>query len=628
MCGIVGYVGSGMSKTHVLDGLARLEYRGYDAGGFACIDIADQRLRLIKSLGTVDRLACAVNQSAFDGYTGIGHTRWATHGAAGEVTNAHPHTDCTEKISIVHNGIIENYRQLKESLSGTGHIFKSGTDTEIAAHLLEELLSSSPETAYREAFFAFVQKLEGAFALVCLVQDLSDMLIAIRKRSPLCVGIGSSETFIASDPLAFAGKTRTVLYMPDESIAFVGKNSVELFDFHGNKIPQKTDVYDVPSSNLEKGPHEHFMLKEIYEQKRVIGDTLFSLKNRIPLASGYTPARSAQAGLKSGLKNIDLKAIEAVHLIGCGTSRHAGLIGQFFFERIAGIKTHVHLASEFRYNTFFPEKNSLFIAVSQSGETADTLEAMRMVKTYKLPTVALTNVESSSMMREADGFVITKAGPEIAVASTKAFTAQLTALFWLAHVIAYEKKLISAIQLESAENDLLIAAEILENTLELYKDRITKIDAPHYAQFKHFIFLGRNISYPLALEAALKLKEISYLFTDACPAGELKHGSLALIDANTPVFLFSCRDAVIYQKIISNAQEIKSRHGHLVVFAFEDQHELITLADTAYIFPNVNPLLGPLAMAGLVQFFCYHIATILNRPIDKPRNLAKSVTVE
>ena len=662
MCGIVGYIGKGMSRAHVLEGLARLEYRGYDAGGFGCISSIDQRLYLLKALGNVENLVALVNESRLDGHAGIGHTRWSTHGAASDVINAHPHTDCTGKISVIHNGIIENHRQLKQELVGTGHVFKSQTDTEIIAHLLEELLAASPKTAYRDVFFTFTQKLEGAYALACLIQDMGDTIILVRKRSPLCIGIGSGEMFAASDPLAFADKADSVIFMPDESIAFLGKDSVELYDFYGHAIEPKIEKYVMPLNSGEKGPYEHFMLKEIYEQKKVIYDTLFALKKELLADSGDkshaeeisstsvhsnatesnldksiapgTDINAAASPTQSkfekhiGLTDAQIRAIEHINFLGCGTSWHAGRIAQFFFEQIAGIKAQVHLASEFRYMPFIPEKNGLFIAISQSGETADTLEALRMIRKHAIHTIALTNVQSSSMMREANGYMLTHAGPEIAVASTKAFTAQLTALFWLAHFFALKKKMISQQEFETAEKDLLVAAEILENALEINKKQIVSIDVPFYTQFKHFIFLGRHISYPLELEAALKLKEISYLFADACPAGELKHGLLALVDAQTPVFLFSCLDDIIYQKLVSNAQEIKSRHGHLIVFAFENQHELIQLADLAYIFPSVNPLLAPLAMTGLIQFFCYHMAKALGRPIDKPRNLAKSVTVE
>ncbi|MCK4517319.1 SIS domain-containing protein, partial [Candidatus Babeliales bacterium] len=338
----------------------------------------------------------------------------------------------------------------------------------------------------------------------------------------------------------------------------------------------------------------------------------------------YDEAIWKQLGLSS--KTID--ELESIHLVAAGTSWHAGRIAQFFFEEVCNIPTHVHLASEFRYKKFFPQKNSIFITISQSGETADTLECLRHVATYKIPTIALTNVASSTMVREADGFLLMQAGPEISVASTKAFTSQLASLFWLANRIALQRQTITAREMRTSEEDLFVAAEILESTIENYKWEITQKFAAQYAKYDRFIFLGRNISYPFAMEAALKLKEISYIFAQSYPAGELKHGPIALIDNKTPIILFSVLDELIYQKICANAQEVKARHGHLVVFAFEGQQELIELADLAFVIPHVNPLLAPIAMAGLMQFFIYHISKKLGLPIDMPRNLAKSVTVE
>ena len=405
--------------------------------------------------------------------------------------------------------------------------------------------------------------------------------------------------------------------MPDESFAFIKKNKVELYDFKGNPLPLHYQIVDIPWTSDMKQGYEHFMLKEIYEQKKVIQDTVYKYRgqaNQVPTIMGLTQQQ--------------IKDIQRIKLVGCGTSWHAARVAQFFLESIAHVKTEVSLASEMRYMSFFPEKNSLAIAISQSGETADTLESVRFLNAAGVHTIALVNVVSSTMVRETKGYLPTYAGPEVAVASTKAFSAQVAALYWLAHKIALEKGLIKPKDLKTAEDELLIVAEVLESSIEQYKRDIIQKLAPYYAQFKHALFLGRHISYPFAMEASLKLKEISYIFTDCYPAAELKHGPLALVDAQMPVFIFSVLDPVIYQKLVSNAQEVKARFGHVIVFAFEGQTELIELADCAFVIPRVNPLLAPLAMTGLMQFFVYHIAKVLDRPIDKPRNLAKSLTVE
>lgn len=614
MCGIVGYIGKNNSRPFVMEGLSRLEYRGYDSAGFTCLNPRDNRFLYLKASGSLHNLACKLESHPIDGNVGMGHTRWSTHGISSE-ENAHPQFDCQKTISVVHNGIIENHLELRNRLEEAGHIFHSQTDTESIAHLLESLLEA--HQTFKGALLDLVGQIEGAFALVLLLQDFPDQMVLIRKRSPLCVGIGDNEMFVASDALAFAGRTKKVMYMPDESIAIVKNDALELFDFVGNPLALPIQECRVDYGDMEKKGHEHHMLKEIYDQKNAIYGTvafLRSISNRIWDHIGITKEQA--------------KSLDKIHLLGCGTSWHAARIAQFFFEQIAMTPTRVHLASEFRYMSFFPDKDSVYVFISQSGETADTLECLRLVNSMHLPTVALTNVPSSTLVREADGFLFTQAGQEIAVASTKAFSTQVAALYWLAHRFALEKGIINELQMQLAEEDLMVAAEILENSIENYRHDIIENLAPFYAQFKKAIFLGRHISYPFALEATLKLKEISYIFAQCYPAGELKHGPLALVDAQTPVFIFSHQDFLIYQKLLSNAQEVKARNGHLVVFAFDGQTELIALADQAFILPNVKPLLVPLAMTGLMQFFVYQIARELGRPIDRPRNLAKSVTVE
>lgn len=616
MCSVVGYIGKNYSRSFVLEGLRRLEYRGYDAAGFACISPYDARLLYVKSTGRLHALEEQLNKSPIDGFLGLGHTRWSTHGSSQSQENAHPHFDCQKTIAVVHNGIIENYNEIRARLLQTDHTFHSQTDTEVIAHLFESLLLS--HQTLKAAVVDLVNTLEGAFAFVCMMQEHPDQLLLVRKRSPLCIGIGDDEMFVSSDVLAFAGKTKKVLFLPDCSFVLVRKGMIELYDFSGKPIAMQMQEVDLDWQSCEKREHEHYMLKEIYDQKNAINATVSSLKSIAHNIHDYL-----------GVTTTCLTQLERIHLVGCGTSWHAARIAQFFFEEICKIPTRVHLASEFRYMSFFPERNSLFIALSQSGETADTLEAIRLVQADNhVPTVALTNIPSSTLTRECDGFLLTHAGREVAVASTKAFSTQLTVLYWLAHVLATHKGLLNNAQVEAAEEELRICAEILENSVENYKFDIIKRIAPQYASYTKAIFLGRHIGYPFAMEAALKLKEIAYIFSQCYPAGEIKHGPLALVDRDTPVFVFSHQDKTIYQKIISNVQEVKSRDGIIVVFAFEGQQELCALADTAFVVPRTKPLLGQLAMTGLMQFFVYAIANTLGRPIDTPRNLAKSVTVE
>lgn len=614
MCSVVGYVGKNYCREYVVEGLQRLEYRGYDSSGFACLNPADNRVLYAKAEGQLGNLLKKFEALPIDGKIGIGHTRWSTHGQSTQ-ENAHPQFDCQKTISIVHNGIIENHHEYRSQLKEAGHVFYSDTDSEIIAHLFEALLVS--HQTYKAAVVDLVNRLEGAYAFIAILQDHPDHMVLVRKRNPLCVGIGDGEMFVASDLLAFADKTKKVLFLPDESFAFVKKDMIELYDFSGKPLPITIQEVSSQWAAHEKNGFEHFMLKEIYEQKTAIASTIEFLKSV-----------SSQIWDHIGLTVEQVKNLKTIHMVACGTSWHSAKIAQFFFEQICMIPVSVHLASEFRYMTFFPEKNSLYIVISQSGETADTLEALRMISAMQLPTLALTNVPSSSLVREADGFLLTQAGQEIAVASTKAFSTQVAALFWFANRLAHELGILSKNHFELAQEEILIAAEVLETCIENNKIDILQKHAKTYAQYKKSIFLGRHISYPFAQEAALKLKEIAYIFAEAYPAGELKHGPLALVDQDTPIFIFSHKDPVIYQKLLSNAQEVKARKGHLIAFAFEGQKELVALADLAFIIPKVNPLLGPLAMTGLMQFLVYSIACELGCPIDKPRNLAKSVTVE
>ena len=615
MCTVVGYIGKSLCRTYIFEGLTRLEYRGYDSAGFACLEPNSQKILYSKASGQLSQLAERLQQNPIDGHIGIGHTRWSTHGDFSE-RNAHPHFDCSQTISVVHNGIIENYDELKKQLLKDGHLFKSDTDTEVVSHLFEFFVAQKEFNAQTVA--ELVQMLDGMYACIVMMQRFPDTLVAIRKKSPLCVGIGDGEMFIASDVIAFAGKADNVFFLPDESFAFVNKQGIKAYDFSGKEIPVKVEKTNVSFDNIDKGGHEHFMLKEIYEQKNAIAKTVASLRS---LGSALWD----QLGITPE-KIINLKKIS---LLACGTSWHAARIAQFFFESICNIPVSVHLASEFRYMPFFPQEHTLYIVISQSGETADVLEALRLINQYDLSTVALTNVATSTVVREAKGFLQTQAGPEVAVASTKAFSTQLAALYWLAHRIALEKELIDQAALHQTETDLLHAAELMEKNLEDYKEIIDTKYAPLYAAYDVAMFLGRDISYPLAMESALKIKEVAYVFAVSYPAGELKHGSLALVDETVPVYVFSHPDLMIYQKFVSNVHEVKARGGHVIAFAYEGQHELCELAETAFVISGkFPPLLGTLVTLGVMQYFVYAVARQRGCPIDKPRNLAKSVTVE
>jgi len=637
MCGIISYVGKKPCRQFLLDGLTRMEYRGYDSAGIACIDANHKHISFQKEAGGVALLKKLIANNSFDGNVGIGHTRWATTGIVDQ-NNAHPHFNCDKSIAIVHNGIVEGYEDIKVALEKKGHEFVSSTDTETIAHLFSDMLNDA-QGDVKQAVMSLLKKLKGAFGLIIMIEKFPDQLVVVRRRSPLVVGLGEHEMFVASDLLAFSDKTSKVSFIPDDSFAIVKADSIEIFDAQGKRLPLKTQIVDQTFADIGKQGFEHYMLKEIYEQKRAISRTISFFKiigtqtssiqhDENSGSSIITSEYNSSIWHQLGWNAKDVKKLKHLSLVAAGTSWHAARIAQFYFEKICKIPTRVYLASEFYMMPFFKEEESSFIFISQSGETADTLQALRLVNNNDQHTIALTNCASSSIVREADGFLPMQAGPEISVASTKAFSSQLASLYWLAHRIALEKGKISVQQMYESEEDLFVTAEILETMIETYKLKITQGLANKYAQYSRFIFLGRHISYPFAMEVALKLKEISYIFSQCYPAGELKHGPIALIDRQTPVMLFSTVDDDVYWKILSNAQEVKARNGHLIVFAFEGQKELINLADTVFVIPRVKPLLGPLAMTGIAQYLVYQITRELNRPIDKPRNLAKSVTVE
>jgi len=638
MCGIIAYVGSKPCRKTVMDGLFRLEYRGYDSAGYVCINNKHKHFSYHKEAGGLCPIRRLSENTTSDGTIGMGHTRWATHGIV-DLANTHPHFNCSNNVAVMHNGIIEDYEKLRTELLKHNHTFTSLTDTEIVAHLYSSLLDEHNDL--KIATIKLTSILKGAYGLVFLLEEYPDTLIVVRHRSPMVIGIGDNEHFIASDFVAFSDKTDTVVFIPDETFGIITKDSIELFSFDGSPQPYLTQKIDQSYKVVGKQHFEHYMLKEIYEQKKAINKTiLFCRKLGGHHENSFDDNPEIHKGQHSlinyntviwkqlGLTPEQVKKLKYINIIGAGTSWHAGRIAQFFFEMICHLPTRVYLASEFCYMPFFVEEDSLYIMISQSGETADTLLALQLINKNNGHTIAITNVPSSSMVRQAGGFIPMQAGPEISVASTKAFSTQLATLYWLANRMALEQGKITTTQMEKAEDDLFVTSEILETTIEIYKQEITQTLAPKYAAYNRFIFLGRHISYPFALESALKLKEISYIFSQCYPAGELKHGPIALIDETLPVIILSIIDDTIYPKLVSNAQSVKARNGHLVVFAFEGQDELINLANTAFILPKVTPLLGPLAMTGLMQFFVYQITRQLGLPIDKPRNLAKSVTVE
>lgn len=615
MCSIVGYIGCADSRDFILEGLSRLEYRGYDSAGMAWLNNTLGSISHCKTVGSVRDLSDHSTQTYSSSQLGIGHTRWATHGKA-TTLNAHPHFDCSNSIAIVHNGTIENFDALKHRLVKDGHILASDTDTEIVAHLLESELPK--HASLHEAVAAVASQLIGAFTCVILSKQHPDTLIAVRNRSPLCIGVGHDAYYIASDPFAFIGNTDQAVFLSDATFALITKSSLSLYDFAGNPRSYTVEPIHMEREDLDKKGHDTFMVKEIFEQRSAIHNTI---------AHVTTYAAT--------LSSINFECVKKIRIIACGTSWHAALIAKHFFEHYAHIETTVHLASEFRHYsaTILAQQaaESLYIFVSQSGETADTLEALRGVKiiTPDALTVAITNVTTSTIAREALHTLCTKAGREIAVASTKAFTSQISLLYWFAHFIAQSTHRITTDQYEEAQNALFHAAQILENSIYQYKKSIDTFHAPWLSSKKQIIFLGRDVSYPLALEAALKCNEITYIFSLAYPTGELKHGPLALLDEHTPILLISHQDPAIYQKILVNAQEIKARSEELIVCAFEGQDELIALASVAFVVPKATcTLLGPLALTGILQYLLCAMGIALERPIDKPRNLAKSVTVE
>lgn len=612
MCGIVGYIGKQNAYPILLKGLKRLEYRGYDSAGVALLN---GDINVYKKQGKVTDLEeyCTGQDTA--GSIGIGHTRWATHGEPSDV-NAHPHVSMNGIFTIIHNGIIENYSYLKGSLEEQGYTFRSETDTEVLANLIEYIYKTqevSAEIAVRLA----LSKVIGAYGLVILCSEEKDKIIAARKSSPLVIGLGENEYFLASDATPIIEYTDRVIYLDNDDVAVIKRDELVLkTTVRDDALAARVQTLDLGISEIEKNGYDHFMLKEIFEQPRSIRDTfrgrLNLEKNEIKLG---------------GLYNVYDKLIEAkrIVILACGTSWHAGLVGEYLFEDLARVQVEVDYASEFRYRNPVICKEDIVIAISQSGETADTLAAIQLAKESGATVLGICNVVGSSISRETHAGVYTHAGPEIGVASTKAFTAQVTVLTMMAMMVARGKGLIADDRYAALLNELEAIPGKIEKILE-HDDALKEI-ATIYKDVTNALYLGRGVSYPVALEGALKLKEISYIHAEGYPAAEMKHGPIALIDENMPVVVIATRDSS-YDKIVSNVQEVKARNGVVIAIVTEGDDTIVKMADHVIAIPDTDPVLVSLLSTIPLQLIAYHIAVMRGCNVDQPRNLAKSVTVE
>ncbi len=603
MCGIVGYIGERNAVPVLLYGLQRLEYRGYDSAGIAVLEKEGNKIIVEKQVGKIKDLQEYLWNKKIEGNVGIAHTRWATHGPP-TIENAHPHLSQKGTIAVVHNGIIENYLELKNQLQKKGYKFQSETDTEVIAHLIED----EYENNLLETILKITKKLEGAYAIGVISTYEPDKLIGLRKGSPLIVGIGKKENLIASDIPAVLEYTKDIIPLDDNEIAILSKDNVEILDFNGNKKEKKILHVNWDISIAEKGGFKHFMQKEIHEQPRTIADTI----------TGFSSQDINK--IFSNLENIN-----RIIIVACGTSYHAGLVGKFWIEKYAKVPVEVDYASEFRYRDYIVDKNTLIFGISQSGETADTRFAMLDAKEKGAKTLALVNVVGSSLSRESDFVLYTYCGPEIGVAATKTFTAQLVVLYLFALKLAQFRKKISKDEFDKRYRELLHIPTSVEEILK--KDEEIKNIAYDYTKATDFLFLARGLNYPIALEGALKLKEISYIHAEGYPAGEMKHGPIALIDENMPVVFVAPKD-YLYEKTISNIQEVKARKGKIISVATSNDNVIKELSDKTIFIPKVSDEIYPLISVIPLQLLAYHIATFLGKDVDQPRNLAKTVTVE
>lgn len=607
MCGIVGYTGEKNAVPIIIEGLRRLEYRGYDSAGIATQE--KDGIKIIRSVGKLNNLIEKLYQTTLSGTVGIGHTRWATHGKPSEV-NAHPHR--AGKFVVVHNGIIENYLQIKNKLIKNGCKFESETDTEVIAHLLWTYYEKTRNT--KNAILKMVKELKGSFAIAILNEDEKENIYLIRYESPLVVGIGSGENYFASDIPALLVHTNDIIFLKDGDIIKLTPKGYEAFDFNGKKLIRKPEKVNLSLSQAEKGGFPHFMLKEIHEQPEAFINTV---RTRIKPDTKEVVFDEIPKDL--------FKKIENIHIIACGTSFHAGLIGRIFFEEIANIPTIIEIASEFRYKKNFFNKKTLYIFISQSGSTADTLAALKLAKSNSVITLAICNVLGSSISTEADFTIYTHAGPEIGVASTKAFSTQIAVLFLLALQAGYLKKIISSTQMGNFIDYLLKIPKAMEKCLK--EANAIKQLAQKFYHYNNFLYLGRGINYPLALEGALKLKEISYIHAEAYSAGEMKHGPIALIDENMPVMVINTKTNQ-HEKTISNIQEVLARNGKIIALISEKDKLTEKYTKDVIKVPHINIFLDCLLSIIPLQLFAYYCAVLKGTDVDQPRNLAKSVTVE
>ncbi|HEY5220196.1 MAG TPA: glutamine--fructose-6-phosphate transaminase (isomerizing) [Gemmatimonadaceae bacterium] len=608
MCGIIGYVGPRLATPMLIDGLKRMEYRGYDSAGVALL--GDDGMDIRRATGKIAALESVVATRPIVGTTGIGHTRWATHGAPSE-KNAHPQRDCSDAIAVVHNGIIENFGVLRKRLIESGHVFKSDTDTEVLAHLIEAAFKGNLEEAVSEA----LRLVEGTYGIAVISSSDPGKIVAARKGSPLLIGLGDGENFVASDVAAILEYTRQVVYLDDGEMAVLTSDGYRVLDLDANDVSKNVNRIDWDLDQIEKSGFEHFMLKEIFEQPTTIENTM---RGRLVREEGF----SKLGGLN--LTKADMLALEHIIITACGTSWHSALIGKLMIEDLARIRVEVEYASEFRYRNPIVDDKSLCVVISQSGETADTLAAMREAKRRGAKTLGLVNVVGSTIAREDDGGIYLHAGPEIGVASTKAFTSQVIALSLLTLKLARLRTL-------SVERGRGIAQamEALPAQVQSILDRAAEIEkiADKFQDATNFLYLGRGYNFPVALEGALKLKEISYIHAEGYPAAEMKHGPIALIDENMPVVFIAPHDSV-FEKVVSNINEVKARGGRVIVITSRDEPSLEGKIDFEIRIPETMDMLYPVLAVIPLQLLAYYMAAKRGLNVDQPRNLAKSVTVE
>jgi glutamine---fructose-6-phosphate transaminase (isomerizing) len=607
MCGIIGYIGESSATPFLLKGLKRLEYRGYDSSGIA---VLGEEIECVKKVGKIENLEEEVGKRKIEGTIGIGHSRWATHGGATE-ENAHPHWDCNKNIFVIHNGIIENYKEIKSKLIKKGHKFVSETDTEVIAHLIEHFFKGNLEEAVKSA----LRIVKGTYGLVVISKQDPEKMIAARMFSPLVISVNSSGSFVASDPSAIITHSKKMIFLEDGDVAVIRKNDFVISDIKQKVQKRKEVTLDWDIEDAQKNGHPHFMLKEIMEQPESLTN---SMRGRVVLEDG----NAKLGGLE--LVEDDLRKTKKINIIACGTSYYAGVTGKYLIEDLSGVPVEVSLASEFRYRKKIIRKDETFIFISQSGETADSLAALQEVKNKGALTLGIVNAVGSSIARETHAGVYNHAGPEIGVASTKAFTSQVVVLNLIALFLGRQRDLSTEEGKEVVKGILSLpslVSEILKDDSEVEKI------AEKYKDFKNFFFIGRRYGYPASLEGALKLKEISYIHSEGYAAGELKHGPIALVDENFPTVAI-CLSNSVYDKMISNIEEIKARNGKVIVLASSDNDKIKELTEDVIYLPSAPEFTSPILTVVCFQLFAYYVSVSLGRDPDKPRNLAKSVTVE